>query len=123
MDPLVREYIELTLIPGNIDGLVATAMAPFQQELPNVPAEFWTGFAATVDPNPVFASYAELIGTTYAREDLEAIVAFLRTGPGGKLIRGLRSVEESQVPRSAAWVRQVQRDLAHQLRLKRYLYP
>jgi len=123
MDPLVREYIELTRIPNGIGDLVATALRPFQQELPNVPAEFWEGFVATIDPEAVYASYAELVLERYVREDLEAIVAFLRTGPGAQFMEGHRAIEEKQVPRSAAWVRQVQRDLAHQLRLKRYLYP
>lgn len=121
MDPLVKEYLMFAAVNTQIDEVLDIVMGPFMKQLENVPDVFWADFRAQVDRDEMHRSAAELVSEYYTQEELEAVVEFLRTDEGKKLIKGLKKLNERQGHRSAAWARKIRAQLVLELKLKRHM--
>ena len=92
----------------------------FRKEFPDVPAEFWNEFRASVEPSELQALIVPIYAEHFDEDELEGILDFYRSPLGEKLVRELPLIAQESMERGVSWSRVLVNRLLERLKTRGY---
>ena len=99
----IRTLIEVTGAGEAGVKMMQDMIASMREVLPDVPEEYWTRFAAKVDPDGLIQLCIPIYAKHFAHEEVKQLLEFYRTPLGQKLITALPAVAEEAMAVGQQW--------------------
>lgn len=119
----IEELLELTGA-GDLGVQVMHGMIePMKQALPEVPAEWWDGFMAKVDPDEINRLVIPIYEKIFTDREIAAMLTFYRTPEGQSIIGKMPSVMQESMVVGQEWGEKLAEEILRDLQADGYEVP
>jgi hypothetical protein len=99
----IDKMLRLTGMEKLAGQMMSQMMSMMQQQMPDVPKEFWTKFQAKADVHELVEKIIPLYDKYYSLEDLKAINAFYESPIGQKMLLTLPQITQESMKIGQDW--------------------
>jgi hypothetical protein len=119
----IVELLDLTGIGDLADQIVQGTVAPVKQAMPEVPEEWWDGFAEGVDTQAFLDRVIPIHDKHLTDAELDALLGFYRTPEGQSVLSKLPIIGQESMMVGQMWSMQVGEELVAALEAAGYKVP
>lgn len=116
ISPEKRQEIEKMLRLTGMEKLVTQMkqqmISGFEQEMPNVPTEFWSRFEKKMDVHELIEKIIPVYDKYYTIDDLKAVNAFYETPTGQKVLANMPQVVKESMEIGREWGEKIGKEAA-----------
>lgn|SRR5690348_3868296 len=116
----VRELLEITGSAKLGIQMINSLINTFEQQNPDVPAEFWNGFKKEVNTSDLINIIIPIYTKYYSDDDILQLIQFYKTPLGQKVIEKLPLITRDSYSAGAAWGKHLAEKLIEDMKSKGY---
>lgn len=120
----VDEILRLSNSEGTFELIIPQLFSTFRQQMPNVPAEFWSGMEKKFieqGREEIAKIYLPLYRKYFTLEDLDGLIAFYNSPIGKKLSSVTPQITQEANTAAQAWGMQVVQEVLGDLKQQGYM--